>query len=78
MLARDPKFRLGITSKKEIKRDPFFNGVDWDKLFRKEYLPPILDYEINCNLEVDLTKKVYFIQKNCFLLFSIIIKAFIY
>ena len=60
MLTKDPKFRLGVTNKKEIKRDPFFNGVDWDKILRKEYLPPILDYEVNYNLEPDLTKKVRF------------------
>lgn len=45
-------------SKSDIKKDPFFTGVDWDKLLRKEYLPPILDYEVNCNIEVDPSKKV--------------------
>jgi len=47
-----------VTSKKEIKRDPFFNGMDWDKMLRKEYLPPILDYEVNYSIELDSTKKV--------------------
>lgn len=68
MLARDPKLRLGVINKKEIKKNPFFNGLDWDKLLRKEYLPPILDYETNHNFEVDLNKKVihynYFIFLN--------------
>ncbi len=59
-MVKDPKLRLGVTNKKEIKRDPFFNGLDWDKLFRKEYLPPILDYEVTNYLEIDPLKKVFF------------------
>ena len=29
--------------KSEIKKDEFFNGLDWEKLENKEYEPPFLE-----------------------------------
>ncbi|CAD8094423.1 unnamed protein product [Paramecium sonneborni] len=44
MLERDPNKRIGTKSKDEIKQDPFFKGIDWDKVYRKQYKPPITDF----------------------------------
>ena len=37
MLHRDPKKRPTLV---EMKRDPFFAEIEWDKLERKEIEPP--------------------------------------
>ncbi|CAD8085494.1 unnamed protein product [Paramecium primaurelia] len=44
MLERDPNKRIGTKSKDEIKQDPFFKGIDWDKVYKKQYKPPITDF----------------------------------
>jgi ankyrin repeat protein len=41
LLCRDPNKRFGIYDKAEIKRHKFFNGIDWEKLERKEIKPPL-------------------------------------
>lgn len=43
LLNRDPNHRIGVKDKNDLKRDPFFKDIDWDKLLRKEYPPPKLD-----------------------------------
>lgn len=41
LLTRDPKLRLGARGGiDDLKRHPFFDGLDWDKLYRKEIVPP--------------------------------------
>lgn len=50
MLDRNPKTRLGATDKEQIKRDPFFEGIDWDRLYKKQYQPPITEFE-NSDIE---------------------------
>jgi len=41
LLDRSPKSRLGSHSGlNELRRHPFFEGLDWDKLYRKELKPP--------------------------------------
>ena len=44
LLTRDPKLRLGSGHKdgREIKAHPFFKGLDWDKLYRKELTPEFI------------------------------------
>ena len=32
-----------MKDKNEIKRDPFFKDIDWDRLLKKGYPPPPLD-----------------------------------
>eukprot|EP01016_Furgasonia_blochmanni_P034113 TRINITY_DN3642_c0_g1_i1.p2 TRINITY_DN3642_c0_g1~~TRINITY_DN3642_c0_g1_i1.p2 ORF type:complete len:109 (-),score=30.55 TRINITY_DN3642_c0_g1_i1:472-798(-) len=44
LLNRDPKTRIGVKDKAEIKNDPFFKGIDWGKLERKEIKPPTLSF----------------------------------
>ncbi|CAD8097991.1 unnamed protein product [Paramecium sonneborni] len=44
MLERDPNKRIGTKSKDEIKQDPFFKGIDWDKVYKRLYKPPITDF----------------------------------
>lgn len=41
MLERDPGKRIQV---KSIKSEPFFKNMDWDKLYRREYTPPITDF----------------------------------
>ena len=45
-MAKDPLKRLGVKEKADIKKHPFFNGVDWDKLFKKEITPPFEKLQI--------------------------------
>lgn len=42
LLVRDPKKRLGAgkDDAAEIMRHPFFESIDWVKLYNKEYKPP--------------------------------------
>ena len=42
LLTIDPKCRLGTSEldAQEIKNQPFFADVDWDRLVAKEYIPP--------------------------------------
>ena len=41
MLSRDPKNRLGVKNKDEIKNHEFFYDVDWDLLYQRRIPPPI-------------------------------------
>lgn len=42
LLNKDPKNRIGVSNKKDdIKDHPFFEDVDWKKLYNKEISPPI-------------------------------------
>jgi hypothetical protein len=41
LLDRNPKTRLGSNGDAaEVKAHPFFQGIDWNKLYRKEYSTP--------------------------------------
>jgi len=42
-LDRDPEKRPGVKRMDDLKKDPFFNGIDWEKLLRKEIQPPKLN-----------------------------------
>ena len=41
--------RLGVKNKNEIKKHPFFQGINWEKIQKKEYDTPI-------NIEYDIQK----------------------
>jgi hypothetical protein len=36
---KNPKSRISVL---DAKRHPFFKGLDWNKLYRKEILPPVM------------------------------------
>ena len=42
MLQKDPKQRLGgdKSDAAAVKSHPFFKSIDWDKLYKKEVVPP--------------------------------------
>ena len=40
LLTRDPAKRLGAGGGVEVQNHPFFNGIDWDKLYNREIKPP--------------------------------------
>ena len=42
MLERDPKKRLGAKGIYEILDHPFFESINWDKLYNKELEPPFI------------------------------------
>jgi serine/threonine protein kinase len=42
LFVSNPKKRLGYKSSDEVKNHPFFKGVDFDKVLRKEYKPPFI------------------------------------
>ena len=42
LLNKNPKQRIGVVDKLEIKRHPFFKGIDWNKLMAREIDPPII------------------------------------
>ena len=42
LFVSNPKRRLGHNSADEVKNHPFFKGVDFDKVLRKEYKPPFI------------------------------------
>lgn len=39
-LDRNPETRLGSNGFEDIKNHPWFACIDWDKLFRREMIPP--------------------------------------
>ena len=41
LLEKDPNKRFGFSNKDEIKKHPFFKGIDWEKLIYKEIKAPI-------------------------------------
>ncbi|EGR29479.1 protein kinase domain protein [Ichthyophthirius multifiliis] len=62
LLDRNPKTRLGAQNKDQIRKDPFFEGIDWDKLLNKQYKPPITEFENSDNedeLEEIQDKKLF-------------------
>ena len=42
LFVSNPKKRLGYKSADEVKSHPFFKGIDFDKVLRKEYKPPFI------------------------------------
>ncbi len=40
-MSKDPKTRIGVQNKDEIKSHDFFSDVDWDKLFQRKLMPPL-------------------------------------
>ena len=40
LLEKDPNKRFGVNNKDEIKKHPFFKGIEWEKLKNKEIKPP--------------------------------------
>ena len=42
LFVSNPKKRLGYNSADEVKNHPFFKGIDFDKVLKKEYKPPFV------------------------------------
>lgn len=40
LLDRDPNKRLGVGGGAEVQAHPFFNGIDWKKLYDRKIMPP--------------------------------------
>jgi serine/threonine kinase 32 len=61
-LERDPNKRLGYRADgggfEDIKADPWFQGLDWDAIYRKEAIPPFepdvrAHLDVGCRCETD-------------------------
>ena len=53
---RDPEQRLGARDRNELRNHPFFAGIDWENLERKELTPPKLDALAADDIEMPLVK----------------------
>jgi len=58
LLDRDPEQRLGARDRNELRNHPFFAGIDWEKLERKELMPPKLDALADDDIEMPLSSKI--------------------
>jgi len=67
LLSKDPKTRIGVQNKEEIKFHEFFTDVDWDKLYLKKIIPPIdlieLKNELNSDSSIMVKYFIYFLHK---------------
>ena len=52
----DASLRLGAKGVDEIKKHPFFSGIDWDKLANKQLHPPFTPNVISVLLIVYVVK----------------------
>ena len=64
LLQRDPKKRLGgsIRDAEEIKEHKFFEDIDWQKIYQKQYIPPKA-IKINHNMYI-FNKPKHFADEN--------------
>lgn len=63
LLCRDPKKRIGIYNKSEIKSHPFFKDIDWEKLGRKEITPPLNLVQVKIDEENNKNKSMNGIEE---------------
>jgi hypothetical protein len=55
-LNRDPNTRLGVHSKDEIKKHPFFKDINWSQLLKKKIKPPIDLVEVKNEIDNNINK----------------------
>ena len=63
-MEKDPNKRFGVIDKNEVKRHPFFKGIDWEKLQNKNIIPPINFIKQKNENEQKLDDKGNKIKKN--------------
>ena len=67
LLCRDPKKRIGVNDKNELKNHEWFKDIDWDKLAKKQIEPPLnlvemkkkLDHKVGDDLHINFEDKDY-------------------
>lgn len=61
-MCKEPEQRIGIKLKAEIKNHPFFFGVDWQKVYNKDYAAPQISEleEENFNADKGVVKNLKF------------------
>ena len=64
LMEKDPNKRFGVIDKNEVKRHPFFKGIDWEKLQNKNIIPPINFIKQKNENEQKLDDKGNKIKKN--------------
>ena len=55
LMHKNPARRLGASKDdaEEVKRHPYFTGVDWDALLRKETTPPFVPVIVSLKISKD-------------------------
>lgn len=54
LLHKNPARRLGASrdDAEEVKRHPYFTGVDWEALFKRETVPPFVPTIVRSDLTI--------------------------
>ncbi|KAJ3452389.1 non-specific serine/threonine protein kinase [Anaeramoeba flamelloides] len=53
LLDRNPTTRLGSNGSSDIKKHPFFSGINWEKVYNKEYTPDFVPQISNGTLSTE-------------------------
>ena len=64
LLEKDPEKRFGVLDKNELKNHPFFKGIDWEKLKKKEINPPINFIKQNDSQKTKIKKNIRFTDED--------------
>ena len=56
---KDPKQRLGVKNKDELRKDPFFKDIDWEALEGGSVAPPIILTQDENDSEMDPFEREY-------------------
>jgi serine/threonine protein kinase len=59
LLHKDPKQRLGVKNKDELRKDPFFKDIDWEALESGGVKPPIILTQDEDDSDIDPFEKEY-------------------
>ena len=63
-MSKDPKTRIGVQNKDDIKSHEFFSDIDWRKLYQRKIMPPIdlieLKNELNSDSSIMVIKRLFF------------------
>lgn len=59
LLHKDPKQRLGVKNKDELRKDPFFKDIDWEALEGGTVAPPIILTQDENDSEMDPFEREY-------------------
>lgn len=64
MMNKDPNERIGFGGDKNIKKHPFFAEVNWDDVYNRRILPPLLPRRTNCASNAETTNRMNLVRTN--------------
>ncbi len=59
-MSRNPEKRPGVKNKNDLLKDPFFKGLDWNKILNKEIPPPKLASMEDDDIEMPMVYIILF------------------